>query len=757
VFPTAGPAPDFGRRQRRYASAATVTLAVSCGLAVLFSASGSVAVQGGLFLLVGLLCTAAQVTGLHAHVAPLARRPWWLLSAASLLFLAGALTRPAFPAKGAVSFVPDALSLSGYLALTVALILWLRSGPATQRLDLVDASLVGLGATLAAWVLQVVPVLGGQEAVLRQALDGLYPVVDVGVLTLCVRIALTRSTRYPAFWHLLLGLSGIFAGDLVYSLALSAGTPAPSWAAVPYFVAFGAFGACGLHPSTRSLGTPAPPRTQDWSRGRLLGVGLALLVPTFMWAAVPAVSALDRLVRVLLVCGLTALVLSRVVRAINAFASSERLARSVAATDALTGLANRAALLERLHVELPHAMSKGQPVTVLFLDLDGFKLVNDSYGHAVGDELLVAAAARIRQQVRGDDFVARIGGDEFVVVSRHAATASAEGLAARLITSFEACFTLSVGPLFVSPSVGIASSDPSDALADADALLRDADTAMYEAKSTGRNRSVTFDASLREAVRTRIDIENGLRRALALDQFEVHYQPIVDMPTGELLGCEALLRWRHPERGLVSPATFIPIAEDSFLIVPIGRFVLQRAARDLARWRAQGLDLYVSVNVSARQLRDEGLLGDVAAALEASGLPGQALCLELTESALVVNPDEVQETLTALRTLGVSLAVDDFGTGYSALSYLRRFPFTHVKIDRSFVCELHLDTALVGAVVALAAALGLIVIAEGVETADQEEALRALGCRTAQGYRFGRPAPGRPDQRVLQTPERSAM
>jgi predicted signal transduction protein with EAL and GGDEF domain len=359
--------------------------------------------------------------------------------------------------------------------------------------------------------------------------------------------------------------------------------------------------------------------------------------------------------------------------------------------------------------------------------------------------------------MRARDFVARVGGDEFVAVARHPETAGAEGLAVRLIEAFEDPFELSVGPMFVSASVGIARFNPADATADAESLIREADTAMYQAKSTGRNRAVVFDASLRETVRTRIEVENGLRRAVELDEFELHYQPIVDMASGRVRGCEALLRWRHPERGLVSPATFIPIAEQSFLIVAIGRWVLQQATRDLARWRAEGhTDLYVSINVSARQLLDVGLLDDVVEALDASGVPGSALVVELTESALVVNPDEVQATLGGLRRLGCGLAVDDFGTGYSALSYLRRFPVTIVKIDRAFVSLPGVDTALVSAILAMTHALGLSVIAEGVETAEQETALLALGCRSGQGYRYGKPGAFAPDRWLAQASERSA-
>jgi diguanylate cyclase (GGDEF)-like protein len=751
-----GPVPDFGRRQRRVARLAWLLLGLATLLTCAYCFSGSPAIQDLSFLTIGVLCVAAQAAGVTLHVRARGQRAWWCVTAAAGLFLAGAMTRSAGPPNGWQSVGPDVLTLVGYALLSVGMLFWLRGTTSRRPLELLDAVLVGLGASLCAWVFQVVPALADDAEPVRQVLNAVYPVIDIVLLTLCVRMALTRNTRYPAFWFLVLGLTGVFAGDLIYSVAVSTHQTPSVLADAPYLLGFGAFGAAGLHPSTLRLGIPAATMHRGWGRGRLVGVALALFAPAILAAALPAVSTLDRIVRVLLSAGLTAVVLKRTVEAINTFASSERQALALASLDPLTGLANRKALHDRLVEELPQAATVGEPVSVLFLDLDGFKLVNDSYGHHVGDELLIAASRRIKQEVRTQDFVARIGGDEFVAVARHPETAGAEGLAARLIAAFDEPFDLSVGPLFVSTSVGIARFNPADPLADAESLIREADTAMYQAKYAGRNRAAVFDASLRESVRNRIDIENGLRRALELGELEVNYQPIVDMASGDVRGSEALLRWHSAELGSVAPNAFIPIAEESFLIVAIGRWVLQQALLDVARCRAAGQpDLYVSVNVSARQLRDEGLLDDVVDALAMAGLPGEALCLELTESALVVNPDEVQATLTSLRTLGISIAVDDFGTGYSALSYLRRFPVSIVKIDRAFVKELGTvdDVALVKAIIAMADALGLAVIAEGVETLAQEEVLLELGCRVAQGYRYGRPAPR---ARLRQPADRSA-
>jgi diguanylate cyclase (GGDEF)-like protein len=725
-----------------------------CGLGGLltlaFLATGSEALLGLSLLLVGVLCVTAQVAGIRMHIVA-GRLPWVLITLAASCFLAGAVARGAMPTTGAASYPPDVLSLIGYGLLSTTLILWLSRGGRRAstdgrqgRADVLDAVTVGFGAGLVAWVLVVVPILGESTSALRQVLNATYPTLDIVLLTLCVRMTLTRSTRFPAFWFLVTGLMAILVADVVFAAADAVQTAPPLLGSAPYLFAFGAFGSASLHPSTRRLAGGTVGGDQGWGRGRLVGVATALFAPVLLAAAVPAVGLLDRVVRLVLAGAITAVVLQRTVQAINGYARSEQRARRQALRDSLTGLANRVALQEQLRDELPRAASVGESLAVLFLDLDGFKLVNDSYGHAVGDELLKAAAARIVENVRADDFVARIGGDEFVAIGRHADLATTEGLAARLLAAFDLPFPLSVGPMFVSTSIGITRFNPADPHADAESLIREADTAMYQAKSGGRHRAVLFDASLREQVRARIETENGLRRALARDEFRLHYQPIVALPGGQILGYESLLRWQPPDREMVRPDRFIPIAEESWLIVPIGRWVLQQALRDLARWHAEGsTHLYVSVNVSARQLLDDGFVADVVSALDAAGLPGSAVCLELTESALVVNPDDVQASLTALRTLGIAVAVDDFGTGYSALSYLRRFPVTQVKVDRSFVKDLSRpdDQALVRAIIAMAEALGLTVVAEGVETPEQEEVLLRLGCRIGQGYLYGRPEP----------------
>jgi len=391
------------------------------------------------------------------------------------------------------------------------------------------------------------------------------------------------------------------------------------------------------------------------------------------------------------------------------------------------------------------AAADDMEISLLFIDLDRFKMVNDHWGHQVGDELLCAVAGRLGAQVRGEDLVCRIGGDEFVIaLASPSHSALAESLADRVLAEFARPFELSVGNVVISASIGVAKSSGG---AHALELIRDADTAMYKAKGSGRNAYALFDASLREQVRDRMNLEQALRSALSRGELSVHYQPIVDLATGELDGFEALMRWQHPELGSVSPLDFIPIAEETGLIVESGAWLLRESATQLAAWRAErgpgARPLHVSVNVSVRQLRDGALVGIVRDVLASTGLPPGALWLEITESGVMEDLETALATLTALNGLGITLCIDDFGTGYSSLSYLNRLPVGIVKLDRSFVSEVGRQGAnesIVRAVLAMTAAMNLRVVAEGVETAVQRDWLREQGCDLAQGWLYGRPA-----------------
>lgn len=430
--------------------------------------------------------------------------------------------------------------------------------------------------------------------------------------------------------------------------------------------------------------------------------------------------------------------------------SSERKAfehqlEQQATHDPLTGLPNRTLLVDRLHMALARARRSGRGVAVLFCDLDHFKVVNDSLGHGAGDRLLVDTAQRLVEALRPGDTVARFGGDEFLVLCEDlAGPEDAVLVADRVRARLDRRYELDDAEVFLTVSLGIAyTEDPDGAAED---LIRDADAAMYRAKGGGRARAVLFDQGMRDAAVHRMATENALHRALDRRELRVHYQPEIDLRTGQIVGVEALLRWEHPQRGLLGPDEFIRVAEETGLIVPIGRWVLERACRQLQRWQAEypvaAEGLFVSVNLSARQLGRRALVEEVGQVLDATGLEPHRVHLEVTESVLMDDVERSAEALHQLHELGVGLLVDDFGTGYSSLSYLQRFPVDLLKVDRSFVRGLGLDpgdTAIVRAVVTLAHNLGLRAVGEGVETAGHLDALRDLGCDLAQGFHIARP------------------
>jgi diguanylate cyclase (GGDEF)-like protein len=426
----------------------------------------------------------------------------------------------------------------------------------------------------------------------------------------------------------------------------------------------------------------------------------------------------------------------------------EQQIRHDALHDALTGLPNRTLLLDRLRAALAGADADGERLALFFLDVDNLKVLNDSLGHHAGDELLRAIGPRLSAVLRPGDTIARFGGDEFAVLCERVPDEEhALRVAERLVRAFAKPFEVGGEPRFCSTSVGAVVSDP-DGPRGAEELLSDADAALYRAKERGRGRHEVFDAGLRERITSRLRVEADLRRALdADDQLWIAYQPFYGLPDGEIAGVEALLRWDHPERGPIAPSDFIPVAEDSGLIVELGERVLRTAAREVARLQAATplRDLRLSVNVSARQMALSGMPGTVGAILRETGLPAGSLGLEITEGLLLDQTPATLETLQALQRLGVSLMLDDFGTGYSSLGYLRRYPLEVIKVDRAFVGDLgedgRGDGAIVEAILGMAAALGMRVVAEGVETEGQLERLVALGCDYAQGFHLARPLP----------------
>jgi diguanylate cyclase (GGDEF)-like protein len=424
--------------------------------------------------------------------------------------------------------------------------------------------------------------------------------------------------------------------------------------------------------------------------------------------------------------------------------------------DPLTGLPNRTLFLDRLEHALAQAARHGASVSVLFLDLDQFKLVNDSLGHAAGDELLATVAPRIEQALRPGDTVARFGGDEFAILVEDIANErGATRVAERIAEALTRPFILRQREHFVSASIGIAIGTGSEV---PEALIRDADAALYRAKERGRGGYEIFDEVMRSRVIEHMQTENDLRRALQRRELELYYQPIIRLRDGNFVAIEALLRWNHPERGLIGPMSFIPVAEESRLIIPIGRWVIEQACRQAVSWQSldpDGPPIGVSVNLSARQVADPDLVSHIQRAIEDTGIDPSTLRLELTESTLLDDTSSVENTLQDLRELGTRLVLDDFGTGFSSLGYLKRLPLSAIKLDRSFVehvAEDAHDAAIVHAVAEMAETMGIDVVAEGVETEEQMEAAARLGCGYAQGFYFTEPIPATELENLLAQP-----
>jgi len=412
--------------------------------------------------------------------------------------------------------------------------------------------------------------------------------------------------------------------------------------------------------------------------------------------------------------------------------------------DTLTGLPNRLLFTDRLQQTMIEAERHQRLAGVAFLDLDSFKNINDSLGHDIGDVTLVAVAARLREALRPGDTVARLGGDEFaIVLSDIAKVEDTPMIAQRILEIFTEPFHVDGREMFISASLGV-TLYPMDG-SDAETLLRNADTAMYRAKVHGRSTCQFYTAEMTQRANEDMALEGALRHAIAREELLLHYQPIVDLNNGRILGVEALMRWQHPQLGLIPPGRFIPLAEESGLIVPLGTWALRQACEQTRAWRTAGFnDLYVAVNLSSRQFREPDLANSIAQVLTDTGVEGIHLVLELTESMLLTNIENTTQMMQELDAMGVRFAVDDFGTGYSSLSYLKRFPIDVLKIDQSFVRDITTDpddAAIVRAIITMAHSLGMRVVAEGVETREQLSFLRANSCDAMQGYYFSKPLP----------------
>ncbi len=702
------------------------------------------------FAAIGLGTVAALFFGPGwQHVEP--RRPWYLLSGASVLFLVGALARPWSEGRsGFLAFLTDLFTLPGYVLMIIGLTMLLRARGAVERHAVIDGLIVWVGTAIPTVLFLSLPTaaIGGREAGVSVT-AGVYPLFDTVLVLILVNLAFTTAVRTPSYLLLVGTITLLLGGDLAYAIDGLSGHLIASnpWMDLPFLFGFALIGAAALHPSVVDLSRATPLPVQAWSWRRLSLLIPAVAVPFVMTAVTADRTLTDRLVLGFGGAIIVTLLLVRAVSAVQSYAGAQRRYQHQATHDQLTGLPNRSMLSSHVDELLTGPTPRGHWVWVYFLDLDGFKLVNDSWGHAVGDQLIAEVARRLRRVVPEAAMVARVGGDEFVIAYRGGRN-DAVVLADRVLDSFGEPLRMRGAEVVVSTSVGIAAALPEPtASGNAEALMRDADTAMYQAKSEGPGKWTLFDSSMHDRVRERVEIELALRQALVAGQLRLVYQPIVDLVTGRIMGAEALARWDHPTRGPVSPEAFIPVAEDTGLISRIGRWVLDESLSQLAAWRADGTvtdGFWISINVSPRQLRDASLPAALSSTLVAYGIPPHSVVLEITESVMIDASAVTSQVLFDLRAMGVRIVVDDFGTGYSALGYLRRHPVTGVKVDRAFVRGLGVnseDEEIVRAVVAMTSALKLSVVAEGVETSMQQEVLAGLGVMFGQGKLWGSPVP----------------
>jgi diguanylate cyclase (GGDEF)-like protein len=717
-------------------------------VAVINSLTDSDALASGAYL------TSTVLLGVALVIAALVNKPdnriWPMLLLIAGTSIAGQVIDARFTDQAPEQAIAEGLFLVVQLLLAVGLTYITAKRLGNDPISVVvDGIIVGLGAWFLIWVGLLKPIIDTTEqTIVVNALQGATLAASAIVLFTLATLFFGDSLRTPTVWLVAAAITFTLIGDVIYSAIDAGRIDASSNHALSAYIASLLFAAAAfLHPSIRTLTKKSIERQQRPLLSRLIVTTSALTVPVIVLASSDPVDTADRVVRAVSIAVLTIAVTARVVQAVVSNAKIQKQLIASAQTDALTGLPSRSLMLTHVNNALLGAYDEGRQPSVLFIDVDRFKNINDSLGHQAGDDVLVAVAQRLRNALPPHCVVGRISGDEFVVLDSETRSPSEAMLIAdKILDCFHEPLSLRQGDVFVSASVGVATYQPTIS-GNADDLLRHADTAMYRAKDAGRNCVAVFDESMLERVTQRLAVETALYRALERRELRLVHQPIVDIEDGEVVGFEALMRWQRDDGSMISPAEFIPIAEETGTIVPIGAWALLEALTHLKAWITEGVcrsDATMSVNVSPRQLHDPQFVSVVAEALRRSRVTPDQLWLEVTESVMIAEPDQALSALNRLCDIGVRVAIDDFGTGYSSLSLLQKFPIQRLKIDRSFINGVSDDLSarsLVRTIIAMGDSLGLDMVAEGVESVRQLQTLAELRCAKAQGYLISHPVP----------------
>jgi diguanylate cyclase (GGDEF)-like protein len=617
--------------------------------------------------------------------------------------------------------------------------------------DILDGLIMGLGGWLVAWMMLVQPYLdmnGGSNT--NVVLNAAYLPMATPLIAIAGGVVLSGLARRPATWLFVVAVGANVSGDALYGTfeVGIAGAWSDTLAAALYIIAFASTGAALLHPTSPELIGKSESHRRLKLPSRLTATGHILTVPITMMALVESTSGADRLVRALSVLLLLGLVSLRLAQATRSHLQAQEELIESARTDSLTKLPNRTAMLELVAQHMDGSRGSDSRPSVMLIDIDRFKNTNDSLGHAAGDEAIRVLAARL--SLVADKLGVHLGrpsGDEFLVLDTNSTTTGeAIANAESFHRAFKAPVSLDAGVMFLTASIGVATMPTAHFTEPAD-LFRQADIAMYRAKDAGRNCVAMYHDTMQQRLTQRMQIETALHSALENQEMRLLHQPIVDTTSGRVAGFEALIRWQRGDGSMMSPAEFIPVAEETGIITSLGSWALLEALTQLTIWREDGIvsdSATMSVNVSVRQLSDPAFCDIVEEALSRSGLPAHLLWLEVTETMMIENPEVARNTLQRIRSTGVRIALDDFGTGYSSLSLLQQFPIQRLKIDRAFVSGIAdnaNDRSLVRSIIALAGALGLDIVGEGVETVQQLKILRQLGADKAQGYLISHPVP----------------